>query len=80
MPLTTTKSQCKAPSKEEMSLKAYTARRKMARLRRGACLLYQSEPVVCVIRKIEAEVELGRLSIRPDKKMHADLGKSKTLQ
>ncbi|KAK3735717.1 hypothetical protein QZH41_010154 [Actinostola sp. cb2023] len=70
----TTSSQPKAPSREELSLKAYTARRKMARLRRGACLLYQSEPVVCIIRKIEAEVEQGRLSIRPDKKMHADLG------
>lgn len=83
MLLTGTKSmessrQPKAPSKEELSIKAYTARRKMSRLRRLACLLYQSEPVICVLRKIEAEVEVGRMAIRPDKKMHADLGELST--
>ena len=46
----------------------------MARLRRSACLLYQSEPLGHIIRKIEAEVENGGLAIRPDKKLHADLG------
>lgn len=75
MTMGNTKAQPKAPSKEELSFKVYTTRRKMARLRRCACLLYQSEPVICVIRKIEAEVELGRLAIRSDKKIHADLGK-----
>ncbi|PFX15185.1 Abnormal spindle-like microcephaly-associated protein-like [Stylophora pistillata] len=68
------KSQPLAPTKEALSLRAYTARRKMARLRRCACLLYQSEPLGYIIRKIEAEVENGRFTIRPDKKLHADLG------
>lgn len=69
------KSQPLAPTREVLSFRTYTARRKMARLRRCACLLYQSEPLGHVIRKIEAEVENGRLAIRPDKKLHADLGK-----
>ena len=69
-----TKSQPLAPTREVLSFRTYTARRKMARLRRCACLLYQSEPLGHVIRKIEAEVENGRLAIRPDKKLHADLG------
>ncbi|KAJ7339429.1 hypothetical protein OS493_005827 [Desmophyllum pertusum] len=68
------KSQPLAPTREVLSFRAYTARRKMARLRRCACLLYQSEPLGHIIRKIEAEVENGRLAIRPDKKLHADLG------
>ena len=68
------KSQPLAPTREVLSFRAYTARRKMARLRRSACLLYQSEPLGHIIRKIEAEVENGRLAIRPDKKLHADLG------
>ncbi|XP_020629211.1 abnormal spindle-like microcephaly-associated protein homolog isoform X2 [Orbicella faveolata] len=68
------KSQPLAPTREVLSFRTYTARRKMARLRRSACLLYQSEPLGHVICKIEAEVENGRLAIRPDKKLHADLG------
>lgn len=72
------KSQPLAPSREDLSLRAYTAKRKMGRLRRSACLLYQSEPLIHVIRRIEAEVEEGRLSIRNDKKIHADLGKTRT--
>lgn len=68
------KSQPLAPTREVLSFRTYTARRKMARLRRCACVLYQSEPLGHVIRKIESEVENGRLAIRPDKKLHADLG------
>ncbi|KAL9988376.1 hypothetical protein ACROYT_G002814 [Oculina patagonica] len=68
------KSQPLAPTREVLSFRTYTARRKMARLRRCACLLYQSEALGHIIRKIEAEVENGRLAIRPDKKLHADLG------
>ena len=68
------KSQPLAPTREVLSFRTYTARRKMARLRRSACLLYQSEPLGHIIRNIEAEVENGGLAIRPDKKLHADLG------
>ena len=64
-----------APSKEDLSLRAYTARRKLNRLRRSACLLFQSEPIVRVIQKVEYEVERGGLKIRTDRKIHADYGK-----
>ena len=47
----------------------------MARLRRSACLLYQSQPVAFVARTIEGEVEKKRLVIRVDKHFHQDLGK-----
>ncbi|XP_072172217.1 abnormal spindle-like microcephaly-associated protein homolog [Diadema setosum] len=63
-----------APSKEDLSLRAYTARRRLNRLRRGACLLFQSEPVIRVLQKVEAEVEKGRIVVRGDKMLHADLG------
>ena len=68
------KQQPPAPTKETVSLKAYTARRKMAQLRRAGCKLFQSAPLVCVIKKIEEEVEGGRLAIRLDKHVTADLG------
>ncbi|XP_014667741.1 PREDICTED: abnormal spindle-like microcephaly-associated protein homolog [Priapulus caudatus] len=63
-----------APSREDLSLRAYTAHRRMNRLRRSACALFQSEPIVKVVCKLEVEVESGRLAIRKDKAMHADLG------
>ena len=72
---TTGRKQHLAPTKEVLSLRAYTARRKMARLRRSACLLYQSQPVAFVAKTIEGEVEKNRLSIRVDKHFHQDLGK-----
>lgn len=64
-----------APTKEVLSFRTYTAKRKMARLRRSACLLYQSQPVALVARAVEGEVERNRLTIRPDKHFHQDLGK-----
>ncbi|XP_041471863.1 LOW QUALITY PROTEIN: abnormal spindle-like microcephaly-associated protein homolog [Lytechinus variegatus] len=63
-----------APSREDISLRAYTARRRLNRLRRGACIVFQSEPVIRVMMKVEAEVEKGRIVIREDKMLHADLG------
>ncbi|XP_013789036.1 abnormal spindle-like microcephaly-associated protein homolog [Limulus polyphemus] len=64
----------RAPTKEDMSLKAYTAVRQLNRLRRAACLLYQSSPVILVISRLEVEIETGRLIIRKDKALHADVG------
>lgn len=64
-----------APSREDISLRAYTARRRLNRLRRGACMVFQSEPVIRVMQKLEAEVEKGRIVVRSDKMLHADLGK-----
>ncbi|PIK43592.1 putative abnormal spindle-like microcephaly-associated protein-like isoform X1 [Apostichopus japonicus] len=63
-----------APTKEVLSMRAYTARRRLNQLRRGACMLFQSEPVVRVIQKLEAQVEIGRMTVRTDRKIHADLG------
>ncbi|XP_054761637.2 abnormal spindle-like microcephaly-associated protein homolog [Lytechinus pictus] len=63
-----------APSREDISLRAYTAKRRLNRLRRGACIVFQSEPVIRVMMKVEAEVEKGRIVIREDKMLHADLG------
>lgn len=63
-----------APSKEVLSLRAYTAQRHMNNLRRAACMLFQSEQVIKVIQKLEIEIETGRLRIREDRALHADLG------
>ena len=64
-----------APTKEVLSFKAYSARRRMNRLRRSACMLFQSDSFIKVIDKLEQEVELGRILIRKDRKIHADLGR-----
>jgi len=54
----------RAPTREVMSMRAYTARREMKRLRRNACLLWQSREVATVINKLEIEIEKLRLVIR----------------
>ena len=63
-----------APTKEDMSLKAYSMKRRLNRLRKSACILFQSDPIVRVIEKVEREIECGRLAVRTDRKLHADLG------
>lgn len=65
----------KAPTKEEMSLSTYTARRKLNRLRRSACQLFTSEAVVKAIRRLELEVEAKRLLVRKDRHLWKDIGK-----
>ncbi|KAM4722873.1 abnormal spindle-like microcephaly-associated protein [Rhinophrynus dorsalis] len=64
----------KAPTKEEVSLKAYTARCRLNRLRRAACRLFTSEPVVKAIRRLEVEVEARRLLVRKDRHLWKDIG------
>ncbi|XP_033731928.1 LOW QUALITY PROTEIN: abnormal spindle-like microcephaly-associated protein homolog [Pecten maximus] len=63
-----------APSKEVLSIRAYTARRRLNQLRRSACNLFQTKEIIHVIQKLEAEIESLRLVVRKDKKVHADLG------
>ena len=63
-----------APSKEELSLKAYTATRNLNALRKASFSLYQSDDIVLVIEKIEREVDLKKINIRKDRAIHADLG------
>ena len=65
-----------APTNEVLSFRAYAAHRKLNRLRKSACRLFQSEEVIRVVQKLEAEVESRRLRVRKDKMVHADLGKS----
>ncbi|XP_070581728.1 abnormal spindle-like microcephaly-associated protein homolog [Ptychodera flava] len=63
-----------APTREELSLKAYTARRKLNKLRRAACLLFESEPIIRVVQRLEQEIESFRLRVRQDKHINRDYG------
>ncbi|GBO32385.1 Abnormal spindle-like microcephaly-associated, partial [Araneus ventricosus] len=65
----------RAPSKEELSFKTYTAVKQLNQLRRAACNLYQSEDLSTVIKKIEKEVDLKKILVRKDRALNADLGK-----
>lgn len=65
----------KAPTKDEVSLRAYTASRRMNRLRRSACSLFTSENMVKAIKKLEIEIEVGRLLVRKDRHLWKDIGK-----
>ncbi|NWX08941.1 ASPM protein, partial [Caloenas nicobarica] len=64
----------KAPTKDEASLKAYTAHRKMNKLRRDACHLFTSETMVKAIKKLEVEIETRRLLVRRDRHLWKDVG------
>ncbi|XP_010182290.1 PREDICTED: abnormal spindle-like microcephaly-associated protein homolog, partial [Mesitornis unicolor] len=64
----------KAPTKDEASLKAYTAHRKLNKLRRDACHLFTSETMVKAIKKLELEIETRRLLVRRDRHLWKDLG------
>lgn len=63
-----------APTNEILSLRAYSAQRKLNRLRKSACRLFQSDGVREVMQKLEREVESKRLLVRKDKMLHADVG------
>uniref|UniRef100_A0A8C3CHU6 Assembly factor for spindle microtubules n=1 Tax=Cairina moschata TaxID=8855 RepID=A0A8C3CHU6_CAIMO len=64
----------KAPTKEEASLKAYTAHRRLNKLRRDACRLFTSEEMVKAIKKLEVEIETRRLIVRRDRHLWKDVG------
>ncbi|MBN3324494.1 ASPM protein, partial [Atractosteus spatula] len=64
----------KAPTKEEMSFKAYTARCRLNRLRRAACRLFTSESMVKAIQRLELEIEAKRLLVRKDRHLWKDIG------
>jgi len=63
-----------APTKEVLSLRAYTVMSQMNRLRRASCQLYQQISMTQVVEKLECEIETGRLAVRTDRMLHADLG------
>ncbi|XP_016356184.1 abnormal spindle-like microcephaly-associated protein homolog [Sinocyclocheilus anshuiensis] len=64
----------KAPTKEEMSFKTYTARQRLNRLRRAACKLFTSDTMVKAIQRLELEVEAKRLLVRKDRHLWKDIG------
>ncbi|XP_019383908.1 PREDICTED: abnormal spindle-like microcephaly-associated protein [Gavialis gangeticus] len=64
----------KAPTKDEMSLRAYTARCRLNRLRRAACRLFTCEKMVKAIKKLEVEIETRRLLVRKDRHLWKDIG------
>ncbi|PNJ50121.1 ASPM isoform 1 [Pongo abelii] len=64
----------RAPTKEEMSLRAYTARCRLNRLRRAACRLFTSEKMIKAIKKLEIEIEARRLIVRKDRHLWKDVG------
>jgi len=63
-----------APTKEVLSLRAYTVLSQMNSLRRASCRLYQQPAITQVIEMLECEIEIGRLTVRTDRMLHADLG------
>lgn len=64
----------KAPTKEEMSFRTYTARQRLNRLRRAACRLFTSDAMVKAIQRLELEVEAKRLLVRKDRHLWKDIG------
>ncbi|XP_057585763.1 abnormal spindle-like microcephaly-associated protein isoform X2 [Hippopotamus amphibius kiboko] len=64
----------RAPTKDEVSLRAYTARCRLNRLRRAACRLFTSEKMVKAMRKLEIEIEARRLIVRKDRHLWKDVG------
>uniref|UniRef100_A0A6J0SHN4 Abnormal spindle-like microcephaly-associated protein isoform X1 n=1 Tax=Pogona vitticeps TaxID=103695 RepID=A0A6J0SHN4_9SAUR len=64
----------KAPTKEEASLRAYTARCKLNKLRRSACHLFTCDEMVRAIKRLEIEIEAKRLLVRKDRHLWKDIG------
>lgn len=63
-----------APSKEVLSFEAYAARKRLNRLRKLACKMFQTEDVVKVVQRLEVEIDSQRLVMRKDRPVHADIG------
>uniref|UniRef100_A0A8C3YAF3 Abnormal spindle-like microcephaly-associated protein homolog n=1 Tax=Catagonus wagneri TaxID=51154 RepID=A0A8C3YAF3_9CETA len=68
------KSVLRAPTKDEVSLRAYTARCRLNTLRRAACRLFTSEKMVKAVKKLEIEIEARRLVVRKDRHLWKDVG------
>ncbi|XP_006892180.1 PREDICTED: abnormal spindle-like microcephaly-associated protein homolog [Elephantulus edwardii] len=64
----------RAPTKDEVSLRAYTARCRLNRLRRTSCRLFTSEKLVKAIKKLEIEIEARRIIVRRDRHLWKDVG------
>nr|XP_056700702.1 abnormal spindle-like microcephaly-associated protein [Euleptes europaea] len=64
----------KAPTKEEVSLRAYSARCKLNKLRRSACHLFTRNAMVKAIKRLEVEIEAKHLLVRKDRHLWKDIG------
>ena len=69
----------RAPTREEMSLRQYTVKIEMNRLRKKACRIWQSRDVAFVVKKVELEVEKMRLAVRKDRNITKDVGMKQSL-
>ena len=67
-----------APTKELVSLRMYSVTRRLNRLRRDACALFTGDDFVTMTNKLECEINCGRMSLRKDRNVFADLGTSMT--
>ena len=63
-----------APTKELVSLRMYSVTRRLNRLRRDACALFTGDDFVTMTNKLEREINCGRMSLRKDRNVFADLG------
>ncbi|GAB1599350.1 spindle-like microcephaly-associated homolog [Argonauta hians] len=63
-----------APSKEVLSFEAYAARKRLNRLRKLACKMFQTDDIINVVRRLEVEIDSQRLVMRKDRPVHADIG------
>ncbi|XP_018014073.1 abnormal spindle-like microcephaly-associated protein homolog [Hyalella azteca] len=69
----------RAPTKEVLSLKAYTARGRLNRLRRAACRLYEQPSISQVIAKLEVAIDKKLIIMRKDRQIHMDVGMKQQL-
>ncbi|XP_070602481.1 abnormal spindle-like microcephaly-associated protein homolog isoform X2 [Erythrolamprus reginae] len=64
----------KAPTKEEASLRAYTTRCKLNKLRRSSFRLFTCDEMMKAIKRLEIEIEAKRLLVRKDRHLWKDIG------
>ena len=62
----------RAPTREGLGLRAYTARKEMNRLRKAACKLWQLAGVVEVVSRLELDISKLRLIIRKDQNVNKE--------
>ena len=62
----------RAPTKEVLGLRVYTARKEMNRLRKAACKLWQLAGVVEVVSRLELDISKLRLVIRKDQNVNKE--------
>ena len=62
----------RAPTKEVLGLRVYTARKETNRLRKVACKLWQLAGVVEVVSRLELDISKLRLVIRKDQNVNKE--------